>query len=212
MKNFRVGYNSKASRLVVSAIVGAVFTFAAAGVAQARDEIVFEKVPSSKKLVNILFAKTRVIDFTGSMGSSKAKAPSAREIPGKVAQNKAKKPSRKIGGGGKAISFLLRFDVNSDTIKEESVPYLESLAEALKDKRAAKNSLVVEGHTDASGSDDYNRRLSFRRAIAVKQYMVQNLGVESWRLIAIGMGESYLLDEADPYNHKNRRVQFRLYN
>ena len=48
---------------------------------------------------------------------------------------------------------------------------------------------VVEGHTDARGSDAYNQRLSERRAGAVADYMAKG-GVERSRLSTRGYGES----------------------
>jgi OOP family OmpA-OmpF porin len=46
----------------------------------------------------------------------------------------------------------------------------------------------IEGHTDRLGSDEYNQALSERRANTVREYLI-NQGIESERLVAVGMGE-----------------------
>jgi outer membrane protein OmpA-like peptidoglycan-associated protein len=68
---------------------------------------------------------------------------------------------------------------------------------------------VVEGHTDAIGTDAYNIELSQRRAAAVKQYLVTVHGIEPERLKHIGFGKYRPIEGADPFAAENRRVQFR---
>ena len=65
---------------------------------------------------------------------------------------------------------------------------LEEITTALKSSGAPKQ-VVIVGYTDNLGSDAYNQKLSERRALAVKDYMVGR-GVESERLIAEGKGEA----------------------
>jgi outer membrane protein OmpA-like peptidoglycan-associated protein len=68
-------------------------------------------------------------------------------------------------------------------------------------------SLLIEGHTDALGSDRYNLELSERRAIAVARYLVVHHGIAPERLQVAGKGKSEPL-LSDPYDPRNRRVQF----
>jgi OmpA-OmpF porin, OOP family len=49
--------------------------------------------------------------------------------------------------------------------------------------------VTIEGHTDSIGSESYNQRLSERRALAVKHYLVSR-GVAGDRLDTVGYGES----------------------
>jgi len=70
--------------------------------------------------------------------------------------------------------------------------------------------IVVEGHTDAVGTADYNFRLSHRRAAAVKQYIVARHGIAPQVLEVVGLGKSAPLMPKNPYAAENRRVQFRL--
>jgi len=60
---------------------------------------------------------------------------------------------------------------------------------------------------DAKGGDDYNQMLSERRALAVKKYLVDYLGVPDNLLTIIGRGETELKLPSQPYDAQNRRVQ-----
>jgi OOP family OmpA-OmpF porin len=66
----------------------------------------------------------------------------------------------------------------------------------------------IIGHTDASGSDDYNERLSRLRAEEVQRFFVNDCGIEASRLEAVGLGERFLLENVDPNSDQNRRVEF----
>jgi outer membrane protein OmpA-like peptidoglycan-associated protein len=52
------------------------------------------------------------------------------------------------------------------------------------------NNIVIEGHTDSTGSDDLNLRLSRERADAVAQYLIANLGMSESRVKAVGYGKN----------------------
>lgn len=80
----------------------------------------------------------------------------------------------------------INFDFDKATIKKEFVPVLDEAARILKDNANIK--VTIEGHTDSKGTDEYNLRLSDRRAKAVKQYLVSR-GVEASRLDTVGKGE-----------------------
>jgi OOP family OmpA-OmpF porin len=80
----------------------------------------------------------------------------------------------------------INFDYDKANIKSEFVPILDEAVQTLKDNPNVN--VVVEGHTDAIGSDSYNQGLSERRANAVKQYLVSN-GIAESRLETVGKGE-----------------------
>lgn len=67
-------------------------------------------------------------------------------------------------------------------------PKLDQIAAALKTE-GGPSQIVIVGHTDRLGSDEYNRKLSERRAEAVKNYIASK-GVDASRLQAVGKGES----------------------
>lgn len=68
----------------------------------------------------------------------------------------------------------------------------------------------IVGHTDASGSESYNQRLSLLRAEEVKRFLVSDCGIAPERLDAVGVGEAFPFDPNDPRADSNRRVEFQL--
>jgi OOP family OmpA-OmpF porin len=80
------------------------------------------------------------------------------------------------------------FDVNSDALKPAGKDELAALASQLKGMSEIQNIKIV-GHTDSSGSEDYNQTLSQRRAIAVKNYLLDQ-GIPASTMSTLGMGES----------------------
>ena len=69
--------------------------------------------------------------------------------------------------------------------------------------------MLIEGHTDAVGSELYNESLSQRRAQSVRRYLVTMHGIDASRLEAVGLGEHSPLPGHGPLAGENRRVQFR---
>ena len=92
------------------------------------------------------------------------------------------------------------FDFDSSTIKPGGQAEISRVADVLN--QYPQTTIRVEGHTDASGPEQYNQRLSERRAQAVKSALIQQ-GVEDWRITTIGYGESQPIS-SDPA--ANRRV------
>lgn len=98
------------------------------------------------------------------------------------------------------------FDTDEATLREANVGSMARLASFLQtyEDRAVQ----IEGHTDNVGSDDYNLGLSQRRAMAVKEYLV-NQGISASRLEATGKGESNPVASNDSATgrQQNRRVE-----
>lgn len=67
-------------------------------------------------------------------------------------------------------------------------PKLDDIANVLNNNTSIDN-VVVTGYADRIGSDKYNQKLSERRAMSVKEYLVGH-GVAASRLNAVGKGES----------------------
>jgi len=105
------------------------------------------------------------------------------------------------------IDLVIYFDYDSANITPKSLPTLIKLGQALSDKQLKAATFLVAGHTDASGSNEYNLSLSERRANAVKAYLHSNFGLQATGLVAIGYGEEQLKNTADPASGENRRVQ-----
>jgi OmpA-OmpF porin, OOP family len=106
-----------------------------------------------------------------------------------------------------ALSLPVQFEFDSATIQASAKSQLDALAEGIKLLPPGRQ-VVIEGHTDAVGSDAYNQQLSQRRAAAVKQYLVAH-GIEARRLRDVGVGKHQPIKESDPFAAENRRVQFR---
>ena len=105
------------------------------------------------------------------------------------------------------ISLQLRFGRNSAELSADAKSRLDTVAAALNAPELAETRVVVSGHTDVSGSFEYNVALSQRRAEAVKAYLVSAHDVAAGRLKAVGRGPNDLLDETHPASPVNRRVQ-----
>ncbi|WP_292174451.1 OmpA family protein [Mesorhizobium sp.] len=106
------------------------------------------------------------------------------------------------------LDMMINFALDSAQLDQTARTELDEFAKALKDNRLSSFSFVVEGHTDASGSDRYNQDLSQRRAKSVAAFLTAN-GVQATRLEAIGLGKSHPR-VADPYDPVNRRVEMRI--
>ncbi len=109
--------------------------------------------------------------------------------------------------GPSALSLPIQFEFDSATISASAREQLTALAQGIK-LLPTSRLVVIEGHTDASGSEDYNQQLSIRRAAAVKNYLVQIHGIEARRLRDTGVGKRQPIAGTDPFAAENRRVQF----
>ncbi len=109
-----------------------------------------------------------------------------------------------------ALSFdiTLNFAFDSAELTDELRVKLDKVAKALTDPSTENYDIIVSGHTDAVGSNEYNQSLSERRAEAARNYLINRQGIDSKRLIAKGYGKSQLLLPSEPTNELNRRVQF----
>lgn len=105
-----------------------------------------------------------------------------------------------------SVMLNIEFDFDSAELTGRARRDLDRVAEALADRRLGNAPVTIEGHTDATGDEAYNRRLSRRRAAAVVTYLTQQ-GVAGSRLTGIGLGEDRLLREYDPADGRQRRVE-----
>jgi outer membrane protein OmpA-like peptidoglycan-associated protein len=107
-------------------------------------------------------------------------------------------------------AFHVRFEYNSANLTPDATHTLDTLAEALKSKELAPCCMRIEGHTDGKGSDQYNLRLSEKRAQSVVHYLAAHYGLDAERLMAVGYGKNKPIESNDTEEgrQKNRRVQF----
>jgi outer membrane protein OmpA-like peptidoglycan-associated protein len=100
----------------------------------------------------------------------------------------------------------LLFDVDGANLKPGGLAEVRRVAEALADRPARR--VEIEGHTDSTGSENYNIQLSDDRAAAVKQALIE-AGVMAEQITARGYGESYPVatNETQSGRQQNRRVE-----
>jgi outer membrane protein OmpA-like peptidoglycan-associated protein len=107
-----------------------------------------------------------------------------------------------------SYDLLITFDLDSASLTPQARENLDAFVAALQSRALQPYRFSVEGHTDATGPDDYNQALSERRAAAVVDYLVLH-GVEPGRLVARGYGEAQPRNAGDPEDAENRRVETR---
>ncbi|WP_090974093.1 OmpA family protein [Parapedobacter composti] len=98
------------------------------------------------------------------------------------------------------------FPVNSSYLTDKAKKELDKLVELLKDY--PKASLIVDGHTDATGTEEYNLWLSEKRAESVKKYVVER-GLAENRITTNGYGQSKPIapNNTKEGRQRNRRVE-----
>jgi len=101
----------------------------------------------------------------------------------------------------------IRFDPGKSDIKPDYYDMLDEIAAVMNANPELK--ILIEGHTDSQGDEDYNRELSRKRADSVKEYLI-NAEVDPFRLQTAGKGESEPVASNDtPEGRaKNRRIEF----
>jgi outer membrane protein OmpA-like peptidoglycan-associated protein len=107
-----------------------------------------------------------------------------------------------------ALSLPVPFAFDSAEILPSAKAQLDAIAAGIR-MLPANQKVVIEGHTDAVGTEPYNEELSQRRAQSVRRYLVATHGIEPTRLQAVGLGEHDPLPGRNPLAGENRRVQFR---
>jgi outer membrane protein OmpA-like peptidoglycan-associated protein len=102
--------------------------------------------------------------------------------------------------------FTVLFDFDSTQITNETFGELGLMADFIQTRQT--NDIVLEGHTDSKGSENYNLRLSQDRANVAKDILVNRYGIDSMKLRPIGYGESRPVDtnNTDQGRQNNRRV------
>jgi outer membrane protein OmpA-like peptidoglycan-associated protein len=135
-------------------------------------------------------------------GQAAAAADRARELESELADLQAKQTERGIV---LTLGDVL-FDTAQATLKPGAGSTLDRLAQFMRDY--PDRQVMIEGHTDARGSDDYNRSLSERRADAVRDALVDR-NIEVQRVRSVGLGEAYPVasNDSDAGMQQNRRVE-----
>lgn len=137
-----------------------------------------------------------------------APAKPARQLASKSISKKSMAPAKSIPAvaGEKRGDLSLSFELGSAVLTATARDNARAFAEALKQPELAAKRIVIEGHTDAQGSREYNLELSKRRAQAVADYLGE-LGVSRDRLDVKGFGFDRPLRGRSAASGDNRRVE-----
>ena len=136
-------------------------------------------------------ARTRAI-------SIEAVAPANREERAEIAKVIEDKPK---------VDIAIFFDYNSDVIGPKAVAAVNELGVALLSPTLKGSTIILNGHTDASGSPEYNLDLSHRRAQSVRKYLIQTFQIPPHQLLVAGFGFERLKRPDQPLSGENRRVE-----
>ncbi len=111
-----------------------------------------------------------------------------------------------LDSGYVAVMNNVLFEYGTTKVSQESYHELDKLASKLKQQN--KSIIQISGHTDDTGSETFNNKLSLQRASSVVDYLVSK-GVRPWRLIAKGFGEQTPIatNTTDEGRALNRRVE-----
>ena len=109
------------------------------------------------------------------------------------------------------VDLNVEFDHDSDKLRADAKSVLAELAKALSDANVRENcsSYAVNGHTDSTGTKDYNYDLSYRRAASVQNYLVSSHQIDVYLLEVYGFGEEAptVANDTSANRQKNRRVE-----
>ncbi len=179
--------------------------------AQARDEI--EKGTAERQAV-LIEARERQARLRGQEADAARAQAEAARLQADEAANRASLLEEELAAmrakptpRGMVLTLGdVLFDTGQATLKAGAYNTIDRLAEALK--REPERQVMIEGHTDSRGSDEFNQSLSQRRADSVRVALLER-GVNTSQIQAVGKGESFpVASNEDPGGRQqNRRVE-----
>ena len=199
-------------------VTGAALAFFLSAVALAQDEAPETEAPPGAKgassalkptIVNLVFKSVdlvgKPVDLGGKPGALGGKP---ADVGGKVEDLAIKETETEVRI---ELSGDILFDFDKATLRPAAEPILTRVAEVIR--KYGKPMVRIEGHTDSKGSDDYNLKLSQRRADSVKDWLIANRATGV--LTTKGLGETSPAvpnDKPDGSDdpdgrQKNRRVE-----
>ncbi|MBX3182466.1 MAG: OmpA family protein [Polyangiaceae bacterium] len=134
-----------------------------------------------------------------------------QDVQARISLNKRPKTANVVATAKELqLRKQVHFEHNSSTISPDSMALLQEIAEVLRAKPEI-TSLEIQGHTDNTGSAEYNMRLSNERAAAVRDALIK-MGINGSRLTAKGYGQTKPLvpNVSDANRTRNRRVQLMI--
>jgi len=118
-------------------------------------------------------------------------------------------PSEEIMEKLNAVGAKVPFELNKAVLGAKVKGLLDFVAEIMNEYSESK--FIIEGHTDSSGPQEFNQKLSENRANSVKDYLVST-GISADRMSVVGLGENKPTNSNDTRKGRitNRRVEFKV--
>lgn len=180
--------NRLMARLMVMSTLGAMVVMPAS----------FAQTPSGKTPV---YAGAATGTHGGTTSNPQDRVVDAQDIATRLGD------SRSITLESKLALPAVQFELGTAMLTARARQQLDQVAIALGGEPIQSIRVFIDGHTDASGSASFNRRLSLQRSQSAVAYLVER-GIPADRLEARGFGEAQLLaSEADPESPLHRRVE-----
>ena len=176
-------------RGISSIVVAGIFGFLAFG------NTAFAEQVSRQQILDALTAQPKVASFADRLRLTRSPTLGDREYTVASAESKP------------AIDLEVYFDFNSAEITSEAEPQLRELGAALSDPKLKGATISINGHTDGVGGDAFNKKLSERRAVMIKGYLVDNFQLSASNLRTVGYGKSRPKNRTDMNASENRRVE-----
>jgi outer membrane protein OmpA-like peptidoglycan-associated protein len=178
---------------------------------------------STTEAVNLSTVSAITATYTMALGTSAAttvpsvavSSPAAAEnppAPAEVNLNALKNISTKLSSSGLRVSFTrqLMFDPGKATLDPDSENILREVVKLLNAYPA--NKVLIEGHTDNTGDQGFNLKLSELRAGSVRDFLIREGGYDPARFRIVGYGDTRPI--ADNHSHEgrimNRRVEITI--
>jgi outer membrane protein OmpA-like peptidoglycan-associated protein len=141
---------------------------------------------------------------------------SAPQVENDAELNSIKKelPKNQVERTNAGIKFTfsseILFPTNSSYLNENSTKNIADVAKVIAQKDKSRN-ILVEGHSDKTGTPEYNLWLSEKRAVSVKNYLV-TLGIDGNRIKTAGLGDTRPVADNKTKEGRlvNRRVEITL--
>jgi len=147
-----------------------------------------------------LEARTREVETARQAAAEAARQ--AEELQKQLEQLQAEQTERGL--------VLTLGDILFDVDRAELTPGGEQQVARVADflREFPERDVLIEGHTDAMGEDEYNRQLSQRRAEAIEDFLISQ-GIDPRRIVSRGYGEQYPVasNESSAGRQQNRRVE-----
>jgi len=176
-------------RGISAIVVAGIFGFLAFG------NTAFAEQVSRQQILDALTAQPKVASFADRLRLTRSPTLGDREYTVASAESKP------------AIDLEVYFDFNSAEITSEAEPQLRELGAALSDPKLKGATISINGHTDGVGGDAFNKKLSERRAVMIKGYLVDNFQLSASNLRTVGYGKSRPKNRTDMNASENRRVE-----